>query len=129
MTLSHNTTVRNAILDLIDTQVNAGTTDAGADVVLIDSSGPTDLVTFTQSDPAFGAASSATMALSAPPQTVAAAATGTADTFEIRDRDNTVVQSGTVTGTGGGGDMEIDNQSIASGQDVTLQSYTLTAPA
>jgi hypothetical protein len=33
---------------------------------------------------------------------------------------------GTVTATGGGGDMTIDNTSIASGQSVTVTGFTLT---
>lgn len=33
---------------------------------------------------------------------------------------------GTVTATGGGGDMTLDNTSIASGQTVTVNTFTLT---
>jgi hypothetical protein len=32
-----------------------------------------------------------------------------------------------VTATGGGGDMTLDNTSIASGQQVTITSFTITA--
>lgn len=35
---------------------------------------------------------------------------------------------GTVTATGGGGDLTVDNTSIASGQTVQLTGFTLTAP-
>lgn len=34
---------------------------------------------------------------------------------------------GTVTATGGGGDMTVDNVSIAAAQTITITSYTLTA--
>jgi hypothetical protein len=34
---------------------------------------------------------------------------------------------GTITATGGGGDMTLDNTSIASGQQVTITSFTLSA--
>jgi hypothetical protein len=37
------------------------------------------------------------------------------------------VIQGNVTATGGGGDMTIDNVSIAAGQQVTVTSFTLTA--
>ena len=36
---------------------------------------------------------------------------------------------GSVTATGGGGDMTLDNTSIASGQTVTITSFTLNGPA
>lgn len=35
----------------------------------------------------------------------------------------------TVTGSGGGGDIELDNVSIAEGQAVTITSLTITEPA
>lgn len=34
---------------------------------------------------------------------------------------------GSITATGGGGDMELDNTSIAAGQQVTVSSFTITA--
>ena len=37
-----------------------------------------------------------------------------------------IVLQGTVTATGGGGDMTLDNTSIASAQTVTVSSFTLT---
>jgi hypothetical protein len=57
----------------------------------------------------------------------AADASGTAGSFEIMDSTNTVCHlQGTVTATGGGGDMEIDNLSIAVGQLVTVTGFALT---
>ncbi len=129
MTLSHSTAARNAMLNALDDQVNAGTTDPNGDLVVQESAGPTTLATFALNDPAFGAAASSQMSLAGLPKTVSAGASGTADSYDIRDKDNVVVQSGTITGTGGGGDIEADNTSINSGQDVTLDSYSLTAPA
>jgi hypothetical protein len=38
------------------------------------------------------------------------------------------VAQGDVTATGGGGAMEVDNISLAAGQGVTVNSFTLTAP-
>lgn len=129
MALTHSTNARNAMLDSLDDQVNAGTTDASGDFVVLDAPGTTVLVSFTLDNPAFNAASGGTMALAGVPKSTPAAATGTAAKFEIRDRNNAVVQSGTITATGGGGDVTADNTSIASGQTINLSSYTLTAPA
>lgn len=57
------------------------------------------------------------------------ASTGTAGTFyRIYDSTGTTChEQGTVTATGGGGDMTLDNNSIANGQTVTVSSYATTA--
>ncbi len=72
------------------------------------------------------AASSGSKALSGTWQDVAADAAGTAGPFSI-DQGATCHIQGTVTATGGGGDMTIDNTSIAAGQQVTITSFNLTA--
>lgn len=129
MALTHATSVRNAIMDAIDDQVNAGTTDAQADFVFIESSGPTDIAEINLQDPAFGASSSGQISIQGTPLSTSAGAGGTIDTFEVRDKDNSTAIDGTVTSTGGGGDVEIDNTSVNSGQTVQLDSYSQTAPS
>lgn len=70
-------------------------------------------------------------------QDASADATGTAGHFRIKQSGDTGGASGatderlegTVTATGGGGDLTLDNTSIASGQAVTINSFTLTQPA
>jgi len=127
MAITHATAARNAMANTVDDQVNAGSTDVTGDFVLIESAGPTDLISFALQDPAFGAASSGTITLQGTPISTTADAAGTADTFEVRDRDNTMIYTGTVTGTGSGGDVEIDNTSIESGQSAELSSHSYTA--
>jgi hypothetical protein len=39
------------------------------------------------------------------------------------------IEEGTVTATGGGGDLTLDNTSITAGQTVTITSWTRTMPA
>jgi len=52
---------------------------------------------------------------------------GTAGYFRIYDSAGTTCHlQGTVTATGGGGDMTIDNTSIANGQTVNITGFTLT---
>ena len=59
---------------------------------------------------------------------VAAVATGTAGYFRIYDSSGTTCHvQGTVTATGGGGDVTLDNTSIANGQTVTMNSFTINA--
>ena len=58
----------------------------------------------------------------------AGSAAGTAGYFRIKDSTNTTCHmQGTVTLTGGGGDMTMDNTNIASGQSITVNSFNLTA--
>lgn len=56
-----------------------------------------------------------------------AGASGTADSFEVRDGDGTVIFSGTV-GTSGA-DLNITNTSINTSDVVSVTSMTYTAPA
>lgn len=115
--------------DTVDDQVNAGSTDANGDLIIEESSGPTTLATIELNDPAFGAASSGSMTLDGLPKSdTSADNTGTADRFTVRDKNNAKVFDGSVTGTGGGGDMELDNTSINSGQTVEITSFDYTAP-
>ena len=59
---------------------------------------------------------------------VAASGTGTAGHFRLKDNASPVVThiQGTVTATGGGGDLTLNNTSINSGQTVTVSTFTLT---
>ena len=55
-------------------------------------------------------------------------ATGTAAHFRIYASDGTTCHAqGTVTATGGGGDLTVDNTSFASGQSFTVTTFSLTA--
>jgi hypothetical protein len=52
---------------------------------------------------------------------------GTAGHFRIYASDGTTCHmQGTVTATGGGGDLQVDNTSFAVGQSFTVTSFTLT---
>lgn len=52
---------------------------------------------------------------------------GTAGYFRINDNAGTTCHiQGSITATGGGGDMTLDNTSIANGQTITITSFTLT---
>jgi len=126
MALTHSTAMRNVLADAVDTAINTGS--GTATLVIKDSS--TVLATINLQNPAFGASSSGTITLAGVPlEDSSADATGTADSFDIEDRDGTVVVSGTVTATSGGGDIELDNTSINATQSVSITSLTYSAPA
>mgnify|MGYP000992978288 FL=1 len=56
-----------------------------------------------------------------------ASAAGTAGYFRIYDSTGTTCHmQGSVTATGGGGDLQLDNVSIANGQTVTISTFSIT---
>lgn len=126
---------RNAATDAVVDRIDAG---AGAGTLKIYSgTQPADaddaeagslLVTITLGDPAYGASAAGSAALSGTPS-AAASGTGTAGWFRVEDSTGANVFDGSVTGTGGGGDLELDNTSIASGQTVTITSLPFSTPA
>ena len=74
------------------------------------------------------AASSGSKAKSGTWQDTSADATNTAAHWRLYASDGTTCHmQGTVTATGGGGDMTLDSTSITSGQTVTISTFTLSA--
>lgn len=121
----------DAVVDLLDAgagagtlKIYSGTQPADAD----DAASGTLLVTLTFSDPAFGAAAAGVATANAITDGTAVA-TGTAGWFRCEDSAGTTVFDGDVTATGGGGDLELDNTSIATDQTVSITSLTYTHPA
>jgi len=130
MAIQLSASVRNARLDAIESTIGASAVlkirsgAAPADVATADSG--TVLATLTLPSDWMAAASAGTKAKSGTWQDASADATGTAAHFRIYASDGTTAHlQGTVTATGGGGDLTLDNVSIASGQSVTITSFTL----
>lgn len=131
MAVQLSVSVRNARLDAIESTIGTDavlkirTGAAPADVATADSG--TVLATLTLPSDWLAAASSGSKAKSGTWQDTSADATGTAAHFRIYASDGTTAHlQGTVTATGGGGDLQLDNTSIASGQSVTITSFSLT---
>lgn len=131
MAIQMSTTLRNARLDTIESHIGVSavlkirTGAAPANVGTADSG--TVLATMTLPSDWMAAASGGTKALSGTWQDTSADATGTAAHFRIYASDGTTAHmQGTVTATGGGGDLTLDNTSIASGQSVSITSFVLT---
>jgi hypothetical protein len=107
-------------------RIYTGTQPTSAD----DAASGTLLVEITLNDPAFGASASGSATIDADPAlTGTASATGTAGWWRGLDSDNNTVMDGSVTASGGGGDLTLVTTSITSGGTVTLTGGTLTAPA
>lgn len=127
----------DAVVDRADGGATAGSLRIYSGVQPADAdSAPagTLLCQITLSDPAYGVAdATGTAAAAGTPLTGtgdAGAGAGTnAQSFRVTDSDGNAVYDGAVTGTGGGGELELDNVSIASGQQVTVTSFTYQQPA
>lgn len=130
MTIQFSVAVRNARLDAIETTIgtapklqlrtgappaNCATADSGS--LLAEISCPSDFL---------AAASGGSKAISGTWQ-VAASGAGNIGHFRIKDTSGTTVHmQGTVTATGGGGDMTVDNVNVAISQVCTITTFTLT---
>lgn len=131
MALQFSVAVRNARLDSVETtvgtsavlQIRSGSVPANCaaantGTVLATLNLPSDWMT---------AASAGSKTISGSWQDSTADATGIAGHFRIFDTSVTTCHiQGTITISGGGGDMELDNTSIAVGQQITVTSFTLT---
>lgn len=132
MAFQLSTDVRNATLDSIETTVGT------APILTISSGTPpadcatantgTVLATMTLPSDWMGSAANGSIELAGTWEDASADDTGTAGHFRIHNSGGTVCHmQGTITATAGGGDMELDNTSIASGQRISITTFTITA--
>ena len=132
MAFQFSTAARNAALDALETAIGTAAVlkirsgAAPADVATADSG--TVLATMTLPSDWLAAASGGSKAKSGTWEDATADATGTAAHFRVYASDGTTAHiQGTVGATSSGEDMELDNTSIASGQQVTITSFSITA--
>lgn len=123
--------VRNARLNAIETTISTApilrirSGAVPANCAAADSG--TVLATLTLPSDWMADAASGSKAKSGTWQDASADDTGTAAHFRIYDSGDVACHlQGTVTVTGGGGDMEVDNTSFAAGQSFTISTFTLT---
>lgn len=131
MALQFSTAVRNARLDAIETTVGASAIlkirsgAAPANCATADSG--TVLATCNLPADWMAAAASGIKAKSGTWEDTSADATGTAAHFRLYASDGVTCHAqGTVTATGGGGDMTVDNVSFAAAQAFSITTFTLT---
>ena len=131
MALNYSTTLRNAQLDAVET--TAGTSpklyirSGSKPTACADADSGTLLATLDLPSDWLAAASSGSKE-KAGTWTGTGAAAGTAGHFRIKDSGGTTCHlQGSITVTNSGGDMTLDNTSIASGQTITISTFTLTA--
>ena len=132
MALQYSTTVRNAQLDAFETAIGTSAIikirsgSVPANCAAADSG--TVLATINLPSDWMAAASSGSKAKSGTWEDTSADATGTAAHWRLYASDGTTCHAqGTITATGGGVDMTLDNISIATAQTVTITSFTISA--
>lgn len=132
MTVQFSTTVRNAELDAIETaigtsailKIRSGAQPANCAAA---DSGTVGATLNLPSD-YFSAASSGAKGLLGTWQDTSADASITAAHWRLYASDGTTCHAqGTVTATGGGGDLTLDSVTLTAGQSVTVTAFTLTA--
>lgn len=131
MSLQLATLLRNAMADAIETYIgvsailklrtgappaNCGTADSGTVIATLNL--PSDWMT---------AAASGTKGKNGTWQDASADSAGTVGHFRLYDSGGaTCVMQGTVTATGGGGDMTVDNTVLAAGQPFSITQFDIT---
>ncbi len=131
MALQYSAAVGNAKLDAIETTIGVSavlkirTGAAPATVATADSG--TILATLALPSDWMAAAAAFAKAKAGTWQDASADAAGTAAHFRVYATDGTTAHiQGSVTATGGGGDMTVDNVVFAVGQQFTVNTFTIT---
>jgi hypothetical protein len=131
MTLQLSVAVRNAMLDAIETAIGVSavlklkTGAPPANAAAADSG--TVVATIALASDWMAAASAGSKAFSSTPLTDSSADNaGTLAHYRVYASDGTTCHmQGTITATGGGGDMTVDNTSVTAGQSVSVTSWTI----
>lgn len=133
MALQLSTAVRNAMLDAIEATIGASsvmkifTGSKPANCAAADTG--TVLATIALPSDWMGAASGGSKSKSGTWEDGSADAAGTAGHYRVYASDGVTCHlQGTVSITGGGGDMTVDNVVFAPGQQFTVTSYSITDP-
>lgn len=133
MTIQFAQSTAHAMLDAIETDLGASPimylrsgsqpgTCAGAD------SG-TLISTIAMAADAFVNAASWAKAISGALSDASADNAGTLGHWRIKTSGGVVKLQGSITATGGGGDMTVDNTSVAAGQQIDVSSFSVGFPA
>ena len=128
MAVTHAPAVRTALANFIVDQLDTGTPPGK---IFIQTSGGTEVANLTFANPAFDAAASGVAASGQSGFVIISdtdANGGTAAKFELRQGNGTVLVLGSVTATGGGGDITLNSITVSAGQTVALTSLTYTSP-
>ena len=132
MAIKMSVAVRNAELNAIETTVGTSAVlkirSGSAPAAIVDSDNGTVLATITLDSDWLVGASSGSISNTGTWSDTSADNAGTAEHFRLYASNGTTQHlQGTITESGSGGDMTLDNHVIAAGQTVTVTQFTLTA--
>lgn len=132
MALQASVSVRNSLLDAIESAVGTAAVlkirSGSAPATCATADSGTVLASITCPSDWAAAAASGSKAKSGTWSDSSADNTGTAAHWRLYASDGTTCHlQGTVTATGGGGDLTLDSTSITAGQTVTINTFTISA--
>jgi hypothetical protein len=133
MTIQFAQTTAHAMLDAIET-------DIGASPILYLRSGAqpatcatadsgTLIATIAMAADAFANAASWAKAIAATISDLSADNAGTLGHWRIKTSGGTTKLQGSITATGGGGDMTVDNTNVTAGQQIDVTSFAINFPS
>jgi hypothetical protein len=125
MAITHAPATRTGLATYIRDQLDAG---AGAGVIEIRTAGSTTLLaTITLDDPCGTVAAETLTFTGFPKSDNSIDADGTAAVVEWKDSDGNLVYSGTITESGGGGDVQLASSNAAALNFVTGNTFTISS--
>ena len=125
MAVTHNTTVRNSVADVVVDAIDAG----GAGTIVFQDGGQSDsdVATLAFSNPAFGDAAAGVATANAITDDTDCNA-GTVTKFTVYSGGGADIFTGSVTATGAGGDIILSSTAIGQGDTISISSLTYEAP-
>jgi hypothetical protein len=124
MAVTHPAAVRNGVADFVVDQLDEGVPPGN---LVFRTSGDVEVATLPLSNPAFGAAAAGVATAGAITSDTNATG-GTVAKATLENAAATKKIECSVTGTGGGGDIEMSSVSVGAGDTVSCSSLTYTAP-
>lgn len=133
MTIQFAQTTGHAMLDAIETDIGASpnlylrsgaqpSTCAGADTGTL-------IASIAMGADTFANAASWAKAIAATISDLSADNAGTLGHWRIKTSGGTVKLQGSITATGGGGDMTVDNTNVTAGQQIDVTSFAINFPS
>lgn len=128
MSITHVAAIRNSQANAAVDPIDVGTTDLTGDLVLM-SAGDVEVATLNFANPAYGDGG-ASVTGRADSNVIADdtnATGGLLGLFMTQNRDNAECWRGTITGIGGGGDIEASNTTVSPGDTVQCTGINYSA--
>ena len=123
MALQLETSLKNAIATTINTECSTG---AGTAQFRFQTAADANVASINLQNTVFGSPSNGVIALAGVPLSDTNAAGGTISKFSIYNRNSAKQLQGTVATSGG--DVNITNLTVAAGETVELQNFSITVP-